>query len=297
MTKTIAAIILTYNEEQHIERCIESLKGVAEEVFIIDSFSDDKTIEIAEGLGAIAYKNPFVNHSVQFNWALKNCKIKSDWILRIDADEYVDNKNNLDLSSCLSDLPNTTNGLLITRKIVFMGQQLLHGGWYPKLNLRLFKKGFGVCENKWMDEHIVLTEGSVEKIQLDLVDENLNNLKWWIGKHNNYSDREAFDYFLTSEEQGEASVEPKLFGNEAEQKRWLKVKYNSIPLFVRPIFNFIYRYFFKLGFLDGKEGLVWHVLQGFWYRFLVDAKIIELNKKFKGDNAAVVKYINDLYTN
>ena len=176
-----------------------------------------------------------------------------------------------------------------------MGQPLLHGGWYPKFNLRFFRNGFGECENRWMDEHIVLSDGNVENIELDLVHDNLNNLSWWIKKHNGYSSREAIDYFL-KKNQEYTDVKPRLFGTEAEKKRWMKVKYNLIPLFVRPFFNFIYRYVFKLGFLDGKSGFVWHVLQGFWYRFLVDAKIYELRREFKNDEKAIVAHIKKKYS-
>lgn len=294
MKQTITAIILTYNEEKHIARCIKSLQSFANQIIVIDSISSDKTIEIAESLGAIIYQNPFVNQAVQFNWALKNCDIKSEWVFRIDADEYVDNRNDIDLLEFVSNLSEHTTGLIIRRKIVFMGQPLLNGGWYPKLNLRLFRNGFGECENRWMDEHIVLSHGNVEYIQLDIVDENLNNLSWWINKHNGYSSREAIDYFLKKDQEC-TDVKANFFGTEAEKKRWLKVKYNLIPLFVRPFINFIYRYIFKLGFLDGKSGLVWHILQGFWYRFLVDAKIYELRREFHNDEKAIVAHIKKKY--
>lgn len=283
----ITAIILTYNEELHIARCVNSLVEQVDEIIVIDSYSDDRTIEIVEKLGIKTYQNPFVNQAVQFNWALANCKIKSDWIIRIDADEYFANKKNIHLKNHLSALPSDVNGLMIARKIVFLGRPLEHGGWYPKYNLRMFKNGYGECENKWMDEHIVIREGKTAKLEVDFVDENLNNLKWWTDKHNYYSDRESIDYFLNKNN----GVNPVFFGNEAERKRWLKVKYNAMPLFVRPFLNFIYRYVFKFGFLDGTQGFVWHILQGFWYRFLVDVKIYELKKKFKGNDLEIIKHI------
>ncbi|RKD87726.1 glycosyltransferase family 2 protein [Mangrovibacterium diazotrophicum] len=296
MKTSIAAIILTYNEEKHIVRCIQSLSALVDEVFVVDSFSTDKTMELAAQLGAKVYQNPFVNQAVQFNWALKNCPIESDWIIRIDADEYIDNKQGLDLRAYLAERPAGVNGLIISRKIVFMGRELLHGGWYPKWNLRVFRQGMGECENRWMDEHIVLSEGQAEYLKLDFVDENLNDLSWWTQKHNNYSSREAADYYLQLEQfQSEHAVDAKFFGSDAERKRWLKAKYHAFPLFIRPMLNFVYRYFFKLGFLDGKAGFVWHVLQGFWYRFLVDAKIYELRRRFGNDTEAIIQYIRENY--
>lgn len=296
MSTSIAAIILTFNEEQHIERCIQSLHGIADQVFVVDSFSTDKTLELAEKLGAICYQNPFVNQGVQFNWALQNCPIQSDWIIRIDADEYINNTKNIDLKSYLAARPADVNGIIISRQIVFQGRALKYGGWYPKWNLRIFRTGKGESENRWMDEHIILHEGRAEQLQLDFVDDNLNDLSWWTQKHNNYSSREAADFFLQLEEfNQDNAVESHFFGSDAERKRWLKKRYHAFPLFVRPVINFIYRYFFKLGFLDRKAGFLWHVLQGLWYRFLVDAKIFELRRRFGGDEQAIIKHIKESY--
>ena len=293
---TITVIILTYNEELHIARCINSLRNIADKIYVIDSFSTDNTLQIAEELRSEIRQNKFVNQAVQFNWAIDNCNIQTDWIIRIDADEYIDNTSGINLKEYLSELSLDISGLIISRKIVFMGKPLLHGGWYPKWNLRIYRNGHGICENRWMDEHIVLTTGRAIKIQLDFVDDNLNNLSWWTNKHTNYATREAIDYFITLNDlQHDKSVTAKFWGNDAERKRWLKQKYLNFPLFIRPIVNFIYRYILLRGFLDGKEGLIWHFLQGFWYRFLVDAKIYELKKRFNNDKDAIVEYIRQTY--
>ena len=193
---------------------------------------------------------------------MENCEINTDWILRIDADEYIDRNSQVDLKSYLSGLSLDISGIIISRKIVFLGSALMHGGWYPKWNLRIFRMGKGSCENRWMDEHIVLTEGKAIQLQLDFIDDNLNDLTWWTTKHNNYSNREVVDYFLSLEDIEKSGVKSDLFGNEAERKRWLKKKYLNFPLFLRPFINFIYRYILLGGFLDGKQGLIWHFLQG-----------------------------------
>jgi len=293
---TITVIILTYNEELHIARCINSLRNIADKIYVIDSFSTDNTLQIAEELRSEIRQNKFVNQAVQFNWAIDNCNIQTDWIIRIDADEYIDNTSGINLKEYLSELSLDISGLIISRKIVFMGKPLLHGGWYPKWNLRIYRNGHGICENRWMDEHIVLTTGRAIKIQLDFVDDNLNNLSWWTNKHTNYATREAIDYFITLNDlQHDKSVTAKFWGNDAERKRWLKQKYLNFPLFIRPVINFIYRYILLRGFLDGKQGLIWHFLQGFWYRFLVDAKIYELKKKFNNDKDAIIEYIRQTY--
>lgn len=296
MTTTIAAIILTYNEEQHIERCIQSLKGLVNEVFVIDSFSTDKTVQLASQLGAKVFQNPWKNYATQFNWALKNCPIQSEWIWRIDADEYLEGCDTEKIKQQIYEQPKEVTGLYVKRKIIFQGRPLLHGAWFPAWHLKLWRNGKGFCENRWMDEHIKLSEGTSTELDLVQVDENLNDLTWWTDKHNSYATREMIDmldiqYGIFTEN----TVVPKFFGTEEQRKRWLKLRYLKLPLFVRPVFYFLYRYIVRLGFLDGKAGFIWYVLQGFWYRFLVDAKIFELKRLYNGNTDDIIKHIKETY--
>jgi glycosyltransferase involved in cell wall biosynthesis len=296
MRSTITAIILTYNEEQHIARCIESIKGIVDEICIIDSFSTDATCKIARELGAEVYQNPWINYATQFNWALDNCEITSEWVWRIDADEFIEPMS-YSLKDKLASLSQSVSGVYVTRKIVFMGKPLLYGGWYPVWHLKIWKYGKGFCENRWMDEHIKLSEGTTVEIDCVQVDENLNDLSWWTSKHNSYATREMVDLLDSQYEIFSTSaVVPKFFGSGEQRKRYLKLMYLKFPLFFRPLIYFSYRYIFKLGFLDGKSGFVWHVLQGFWYRFLVDAKIYELKKEFNNDEKAIIAHIKKTYT-
>ena len=179
-----------------------------------------------------------------------------------------------------------------------MGRPLLHGGWYPSYHLKIFRRGHGDCENRWMDEHIRIADGTTITIARgNQVDDNLNNLTWWMDKHNGYATREMVDMLMMEFGMDAAAqeIEPKFWGTEEQRKRWLKVKYIKAPLFIRPFVNFTIRYFFKAGFLDGKEGFIWHFLQGFAYRFLVDAKIFELKKKLNFDGEKIKKYLRDNY--
>ena len=256
---TIAAIILTKNEEKHIARCISSLKGICDEIFVIDSFSTDRTCEIAESMGAKVYQHPFVNQAKQFNWAINYCPITSKWIWRVDADEYIENNLAQKVKERLNIIPNDVNGIYVNKKIVFMGKPLLHGGWYPAQQIKIIRKGFGASEDKWMDEHLIIFSGETIYIDGDQTDENLNDLSWWTQKHNGYSNREAVNMLLIEyglDNQGK-EVQPKFFGTNAERKRWLKLKYIKAPLFVRPFINFFIRYILKGGFRDGKEGFIW----------------------------------------
>ena len=294
---SIAALILTYNEEKHITRCINSLKDVCEEIFVIDSFSKDKTVEISKILGAKVYQHPFENQARQFNWAIKNCPITSDWIWRVDADEYIEPALAEKVVISLPHVSLDVNGIYVNKKIVFMGRSLLHGGWYPAQQIKIIRKGYGTSEDKWMDEHLIIFSGTTISIDGDQTDENLNDLSWWTQKHNNYSNREAVNMLLMEygmNNQGE-EVASKLFGTDAERKRWLKMKYVRAPLFLRPFINFFIRYILKAGFLDGKQGFIWHFLQGFWYRFLVDAKIYEIKKQFDFDDEIIKQSLIENY--
>ena len=296
---SIAALILTYNEEKHITRCINSLKDVCEEIFVIDSFSKDKTVEISKILGAKVYQHPFENQARQFNWAIKNCPITSDWIWRVDADEYIEPALAEKVVISLPHVSLDVNGIYVNKKIVFMGRSLLHGGWYPAQQIKIIRKGYGTSEDKWMDEHLIIFSGTTISIDGDQTDENLNDLSWWTQKHNNYSGREAINMLLMEYGIGsrDKEVRPKFLGTGAERKRWLKMKYVRAPLFLRPFINFFIRYILKAGFLDGKQGFIWHFLQGFWYRFLVDAKIYEIKKQFDFDNGRIEQYLIENYLN
>lgn len=297
MNNRISAIILTYNEEKHIARCINSVQTICSEIFVIDSFSSDNTCSIAKELGAKVYQHPFEYQAKQFNWAIENCPVTSEWIWRIDADEYVEKSLSEKILRTLKDIPKEVNGIYVNRKIIFMGKALLHGGWYPAPQIKIIRKGYGACEDKRMDEHLIIFSGKAIHIDGNQVDENMNDLSWWTQKHNNYSGREAINMLLTQYGMDNKSKEviPKLFGTAAERKRWLKLKYMKMPLFIRPFANFFVRYILKGGFLDGKEGFIWHILQGFWYRMLVDAKIYEIKKRFGFSDEKIQEFIKANY--
>jgi glycosyltransferase involved in cell wall biosynthesis len=275
---SLSVIILTYNEEKHIRRCLSSLQKIASRIFIVDSHSTDRTVEIAEAMGAIAYTNDWVNYSTQFNWALENCPIDTEWTMRMDCDEYLTPELIEEINATLPGAGASTEGFIIKRRVLFMNRWIKHGGFYPHRLLRIWRTGAGHIEERWMDEHIVLDHPEqTAAFKYDMVDHNLNDLTWWISKHNQYATREMRDLIAIRENTtAKTNVASTLNGEQYSRKRWIKEKvYSRIPLFVRPGVYFIYRYFILLGFLDGAPGLIWHFLQAFWYRFLVDAKLYE----------------------
>jgi len=294
---SISVIILTFNEEKQIERCIKSAEKVSQDIFIVDSFSNDMTVEIANNLGAKVFSNRWVNYSRQFNWALANLPIKTKWIMRLDCDEYLTEELTQEINTLLPSLSEDITGIILKRRVYFMNSWVKHGGYYPINLLRIWQNGKGKCEERWMDEHIKIIEGKTIFFENDIVDDNVNNLTWWTNKHNNYATREAIDllnirYGFNKTEK----INPSLNSTQDKKKRWVKERiYLRMPLFIRPFFYFIYRYLFKLGFLDGIPGLIWHFLQGFWYRFLVDAKIYDIKRRAKKENNTIPEIINKYY--
>ena len=293
----ISVFIIAFNEELHIKRCIESVKSFAQKIYVVDSFSTDKTVEIAESSGAIVFQNTWSNHANQVNWAINNCGISTEWIMRLDADEVVTPALAEEIQTELDRQPAGISGINLKRRVYFMNRWIKHGSYYPTWLLRIWRNGKGICEQRIMDEHIKVLEGKTVNFEHDIIDENLNNLTWWTNKHNHYASKEAFELLnnIYQIENHNELVLPKLFGSQSERKRWLKYRYAKLPLFSRPFIYFIYRYFIRLGFLDGKQGLIWHFLQGFWYRFLVDAKIYDIYRKAGKDKEAIKKCLREDY--
>ena len=292
----LSVIILTFNEEKHIARCIKSLATFTNKVFIIDSGSTDKTVEIAKSLGAEVAVNQWVNYATQFNYGIENNPFKTKWLMRMDSDEYVLPELADEINKNLSNTSEDISGMYIKRRVIFFEKWIKHGAFYPMWLLRIWRNGHGICEESWMDEHIKLFQGKTIQMANDLVDHNLNNITWWTQKHNLYTIREVIDILnIKYNFRDFVAVEPKLFGTQEERKRYLKVKYASVPLFTRPIFYFIYRYFLRLGFIDGKQGLMWHFLQGFWYRFLIDVKIYEIYQRVGRDKQAIIQFFKTEY--
>jgi len=297
MTKEISltAIILTYNEEIHLERCLNSLKNVCKEVVIIDSFSTDKTKEIAVKYNVRFYQNKWVNYATQFNWGIKNGEITTDWVMRIDADEYLSNQLIESIQLQLPTYSKNIQAIRVKRLMYFLGKPLKKAGMYPIWHVKLWRNGFAKCEQRWMDERMKLEKGSnVGVFEGDLIDENLNNLTWWTEKHNGYATREAIDILDSIYNFTNSSVNI-LPGKKEKSRRWLKERYLKLPLFIRPFMFFLIRYFLQGGFLEGKRGFIWNVLQCGWYRFLVDVKIYEAYKKVGKNKENLISYFKERY--
>lgn len=276
----LTIIILTKNEEQNLKKCIDSVHGVAKRIVIVDSYSTDRTVELAKSLGAEVYEHSFENHATQFNWALENINLDTTWVAKVDADEEFTPELTKEIDEKLDSLPTNINGVILRRRVYFMGRWLKHGGKYPELLLRIFRVGHGMSEMKMMDEHLIVTDGDVVEFKHDFSDNNNKSLEWWISKHNWYSNKEVLDQQIKADKQNaEESVGETATSVQARVKRFIKNHgYYSLPKFFRAHLYFVYRYYIRFGFLDGKEGKIYTFLQAYWYRYLVDAKIYECEK-------------------
>ena len=277
MRNNVTVIVLTYNESLHVKRLIASSSKLSARIIVVDSFSTDDTCEIAKDNGADIFQNPFVNQAQQFQWALENCDIETEWVLRLDADETIDEELSKNIRTFIANDGYGNNGAVFYRKHIFLGKWIKRGGRYPLPMLRLFRFGMAHIEQRWMDEHIVLDEGKSYLLRGGFEDNNLNPVSWFIEKHNKYATREMLDVML-KRLQVTDSVITEGTGFSIRFKRWLKQSiYLKLPYFVRPLLYFCYRYFFQLGFLDGARGFAYHFMQGFWYRALVDLKCLEVD--------------------
>ena len=286
----ISAIVMTYNEEIHIRRCLENAFLVARDVFVIDCFSTDRTVEIAQEMGATVLQNKWVNYATQFNWALDNAPIKTSWVLRFDADEYLEEDLIKEIQTKLPSEPEDVTGIEFHLKVKFLNKWMKHASPSVVL-LRLFRYGIGRSEIRLMDEHIVLSQGISKTYNGAFVDHNLNNITWWAQKHVGYAKRESADLlnieFDLSEQSGKNHLE-----GQAGAKRALKYRYAHKKLFWRSFIYFLYRYFYKRGFLDGKEGFLWCFMQGWWYRTLVDIQVYQIKRECNNEPERIREYLD-----
>lgn len=292
----ITVIILTYNEEVHIQRCLENVKQFAKKVYVVDCYSTDRTLEIAQGLGAevILHEWPG-NQAEQFNWALDALTIDTEWILRLDADEYLLPELVVELNEKLPVMPEGVSALSLSRARAYCGRILKHGIVNNVKIVRIFRKGKARYEKRLMDEHLEILGGETVEMKHRFIDDNRMTIGQFTEKHNQYASREAALLLDTEFHLTDSTTLSKEHGAEVERKRAQKARYAQMPLFWRAFGYFVYRYVIKLGFLDGKEGFLWDFLQGWWYRTLVDAKIFEIKKACGNDKEKIRLFLQEKY--
>jgi glycosyltransferase involved in cell wall biosynthesis len=275
----VTLIVLTRNEEKNLPACLESVSGWASEIFVVDSGSTDRTLEIAEQSCAEVRTHPFETHSKQWQWALANLPISTEWVLGLDADQRVTAELRSEISEFIHGKPAADiGGCFVKRKQIFRGRWIRHGGYYPKYLLKLFRREAVWTDSDDLVDHHFRVRGQVIKLNGDIIEDNRNeaDISVWIEKHNRYAALQAREDIIKALNNSESGLRKSFFGSPDERVLWLKSAWNSMPLYLRPVLYFGYRYFFRLGFLDGKQGFIFHFLQAYWYRLLIDIKLDEL---------------------
>lgn len=260
-------IILTYNSSASLPATLTSLAGLTDDIHIVDSGSADNTISIAQSFGAAVLTHPFESYGLQRNWAIDHVPGRHQWQLHLDADERLSDALRNEISALPADGP--VEGFFIPRYVKFMGRLLRHN-LAPTWHMRLFRSGSARCEEREYDQHF-LCGGATAQLRNEMIDDIKMPLSEWTSRHNRWSDAEVRELLSYGNKQ---HVQPNLAGNVVERKRAMRKLYDRAPLFARPFALFLCRYF-SGGFLDGKEGFIFCVLQTFWFRFLIDAKIYE----------------------
>lgn len=273
----IATIVLTYNEEIHLERCIKSIRGISKKIWIIDSFSNDKTSKISKKYNVKLFRRKFVNQSEQFNWAIKLIPKKYDWILRIDADEYLSFNLIKNIKAQIKEFKkNNIKGIYFNRRFIYQNKTLNYGGLSNIKSLRMFRNGYGKSEERNMDEHIIV-KGKTASISGIIYDHNLKDTNHFISKHIDYAKREALDYFIYKFKLN--NHKKKLLNSNNSKNKF--IFYYRFPKYFRAVVYFLYRYFILFGFLDGFRGFKFHFIQALFYRIYVDNIIRKLDKRIK----------------
>ena len=271
----VTAIVLTFNEEMNIENCIRSLAGFCTRVGVVDSGSTDRTLEIAKSLGADVLYNEYIYYAQQFNWGIDNAGITTRWTLRLDADErFTPEVCARSEQVLIEHEQDDVNGVVMESDFFFLGRQIKHGG-SKKRKIMLFRTGAGRIENRRRDAHTILFSGRTVAISERYLHCDYKDLSSYIDRYNKYATREMLDYLDFEQGTGfDVQTDEKL---RKHRKKKFTFYYRA-PMFFRAWLWFMFNYYFRLGFLDGREGYLYHFFESYWYRFLVDAKIYEHRK-------------------
>jgi len=285
----VSVVVPVRNEERNLADCLRHLAW-ASEVFVVDSGSTDGTVRIAEAAGARVVQFAWDGRwPKKKNWALANLPFANEWVLIVDADEWITDALAKEIASVVRE-PGGRVGFNVNRRLMFMGRWIRHCGYYPSWNLRLVKRGQASYErlseteppqtgDNEVHEHLVAA-GPVGHLRNDMLHFAYADIASFVEKHNRYSSWEAH-----VEEHGrESELKPRLFGSPLERRRFWRQLSRRVPF--RSTLRFLYGYVFRLGFLDGRPGLVLCRLLAF-YEYLSAAKADELRLQSRRATAEV----------
>lgn len=272
--KDFSIILLTYNEEHNLPDCLKSMEQLEAPIFAVDSFSTDHTLDILEAHKVPYLQHPFENYAAQRNLAQANVPYNVQWVFHLDAGERMTPELVRWLNTSF-DPKSEIDGYMFSRRTIFFGKWIKYGGHYPNYHMRLYRIDKGHCENKVYDQHFIVN-GNKKAIPagIDIIDTVTDTIRNFTVSHARWAQLESDEIISNKKMKGE--VQASFFGSPIERRRWLKNNlFQKTPIFLRSFLYFSYRYFLRLGFLDGKLGLAFHLLQGFWFRFLIDSMVLE----------------------
>jgi glycosyltransferase involved in cell wall biosynthesis len=276
----VTVLFTTRNEEVNIERSLQSVHGFADQVFVIDSESEDRTVEIARRYADEVHNLPYEHGRIIpwiFQWGLDHLPIRNEWILILEADQALTAELRAEMATLLTRSPRE-DGFYIRRRQIFRGKPIRFGGYGSKVLLKLFRRGKGELDPVEQDTRVYVN-GPIGRLRAPLEEWNKKEdaILFYLQKHLRYA--EAFAREEVERRRGLPwRIAPRLFGTPDERVLWLKTRWYRMPLYIRPFLYFTYRYFFLFGFLDGKNGFVFHFLQAFWFRLIVDVRLEEMTK-------------------
>ncbi len=274
MSAPVSVMVPTLNEELNLPECLASLAW-ADEVYVVDSYSSDATVDVAHNRGAKVVQHRFESYSRQKNWALDTLPWRNEWVLIVDADERVTPELQQEIERTLS-CPRF-DGYYLTRRVIFLGKWVRHAGWYPSWNLRFFRHKLGRYDDRDVHEHVVLS-GRAGYLQADLLHEDRRDLEAFIARHNRYSTLEAAARFKAeSDSLDRARLPVSLLASPVQRKRFVRERvWPAVP--AKPLVLFIYMYVLRRGFLDGRAGLALCLFHAF-QEFMVGLKLEEVRQQ------------------
>jgi glycosyltransferase involved in cell wall biosynthesis len=284
----LSVVVVTRNEERNIERCLTSVHGFADQIFVVDSESTDRTREIArpyaDAVVELAYDHSRIIPWI-FQWALDNLPLRNEWVLILEADQALPEPLKQEIAALLAAESIDAieeSGFYIRRRQIFRGHPLRFGGYGSKYLLKLFRRSRSELDPVEQDTRVYV-RGKVGRLRQPLEEWNRKEdaILFYLEKHLRYADAFAHEELLRRQTKLPWKLTPRFFGTADERTLWLKTRYYRLPLFLRPCLYFLYRYFFLFGILDGGTGFLFHFLQAFWFRLVVDVRLAELLRERK----------------
>ncbi|MBA4375965.1 MAG: glycosyltransferase family 2 protein [Anaerolinea sp.] len=280
LTAPVSTVVLTFNEEPNIDACLRSVHGWCHEIFVLDSGSTDQTVAICQRYTDKIFVHSYTDHASQINWALSNLPLACDWILLLDADNVVSELLKWEVEQALADDDPRIAGYYSRHLHMFRNRPVrgLKSHW-----LRLIRRARTRIDQCELVDFRWILDGETRILSGAIIESNQkeNDIDFWIDKHQKFSSRMAIEEVLRNSGilKWSSELRPRLYGNPDERMLWFKDRWYRMPLYVRPILYFFYRYFLRLGFLDGVDGFIFNFLQAFWFRLIVDIKIAELRRR------------------